>query len=56
MNEKYEYVLNEGESITCDECDEVAANEWRVNDYHAICEECYFNYHAIEQESEGKDE
>ena len=47
---KYEYIYEPGDSITCDECNEISEDEWRVNYYRAICESCFHNFHS----SEGK--
>lgn len=45
---KYEYVYEVGESITCDECGEISEDEWRVNYYQTICENCFHNFHPRE--------
>ena len=38
---KYEYVDGDGDTITCDNCNNLFAN-WYANDYHAICKTCFF--------------
>ena len=37
---KYEYVKGEGDTITCDNCNNTFDN-WYSNDYHAICKTCF---------------
>ena len=36
---KYEYVKGYGDTITCDNCNDIASNWWS-ND-HAICGKCH---------------
>jgi hypothetical protein len=37
---KYEYIDGDGDTITCDNCNNLFAN-WYANDYHAICKTCF---------------
>ena len=36
---KYEYVKGDGDTITCDDCSDIANNWWANT--HAICGKCY---------------
>ena len=37
---KYEYVDGDGDTITCNNCNNIF-NNWYANDYHAICKTCF---------------
>jgi len=40
MNEEYNFILGCGDTITCDDCNDIAHN-WFTGESRAICEDCY---------------
>lgn len=40
MNNKYEFVIGCGDTITCDDCNNISEN-WFEGESRAICEDCY---------------
>ena len=40
MSNKYEFTIGYGDTITCDDCNDITEN-WFSGECRAICEDCY---------------